>query len=109
MLPFLREEAKTLPHDSLYWRFGPQKAVRRGQWKLVDWRDHDAKKNSGWQLFDLSSDIGEQRDQAEKQPELVSQLSQDWEQWNAKNIAPLWHGSPAEDPTAPPRPAAKKQ
>jgi arylsulfatase A-like enzyme len=109
LLPFLREEAKAVPHDSLYWRFGPQKAVRRGRWKLVDWRDHDAKKNSGWQLFDLSSDVGEQRDQAEKQPELVSQLSRDWEQWNAKNIAPLWHGSPAEDPTAPPRPATKKK
>ncbi|QDU29019.1 Arylsulfatase [Anatilimnocola aggregata] len=109
LLPFLRSEAKGLPHDSLYWRFGPQKAVRRGQWKLVDWRDHDAKKNSGWQLFDLSSDIGEQRDQAEKEPELVAQLSRDWEQWNAKNIAPRWHGSPAEDPTAPPRPATKKK
>ncbi|WP_254509019.1 sulfatase family protein [Anatilimnocola floriformis] len=109
LLPFLREEAKTLPHDSLYWRFGPQKAVRRGQWKLVDWRDHDAKKNSGWQLFDLSSDVGEQTDQAEKEPELVAQLSRDWEQWNAKNIAPRWHGSPTEDPTAPPRPATKKK
>lgn len=109
LLPFLREDAKTLPHDSLYWRFGPQKAVRRGQWKLVDWRDHDAKKNSGWQLFDLSSDVGEQRDQAERQPELVAQLSRDWEQWNAKNIAPLWHGSPTEDPIAPPRRATKKK
>lgn len=109
LLPVLRGEAKAPPHDSLYWRFGPQKAVRHGQWKLVDWRDHDAKKNSGWQLFDLSSDIGEQRDQAEKQPALVAQLSSDWDQWNAKNIAPLWHGSPAEDPTAPPRPATKKK
>lgn len=109
LLPFLRGEVKTPPHDSLYWRFGPQKAVRHGQWKLVDWRDHDAKKNSGWQLFDLSSDVGEERDQAGKKPELVAQLSRDWEQWNAKNIAPLWHGSPAEDPTAPPRPATKKK
>jgi arylsulfatase A-like enzyme len=109
LLPFLRGEAKEPPHDSLYWRFGPQKAIRRGQWKLVDWRDHNAKRNSGWQLFDLSSDMGEQRDQAGKQPQLVAQLSHDWEQWNAKNIAPLWHGSPAEDPTAPPRPATKKK
>jgi arylsulfatase A-like enzyme len=109
LLPFLRSETKALPHDSLYWRFGPQKAVRHAQWKLVDWRDHDAKKNSGWQLFDLSSDLGEQTDQAGKHPELVAQLSRDWEQWNAKNIAPLWHGSPVEDPTAPPRPANKKK
>ncbi len=109
LLPFLRDEIKTLPHDSLYWRFGPQKAVRRGHWKLVDWRDHDAKKNSGWQLFDLSRDVGEQTDQAGKQPELAAQLSRDWEQWNVKNISPLWHGSPTEDPTAPPRPSTKKK
>ncbi len=98
-----------MPHTSLFWRFGPQKAVRRGQWKLVDWRDHDAKKSSGWQLYDLANDIGEQHDLAAAQPQLVAQLSQEWETWNAKNIAPLWHGSPTEDPTAPARPATTKK
>lgn len=109
LLPHLRGEANALPHTSLFWRFGPQKAVRRGQWKLVDWRDHEAKQNSGWQLYDLASDIGEQHDLAASQPQLVVQLSQEWEKWNAKNIAPLWHGSPTEDPTAPARPAATKK
>lgn len=109
LLPHLKGEANALPHTSLFWRFGPQKAVRRGQWKLVDWRDHDAKKNSGWQLYDLANDIGEQHDLAAAQPQLVAQLSQEWETWNAKNIAPLWHGSPTEDPTAPARPATTKK
>ena len=45
---------------------------------------------------------------ASSQPEAVAELSRDWEQWNAKNIEPLWHGSPTEDPTAP-QPAAKKK
>jgi len=108
LLPYLKSEASTVPHMSLFWRFGPQKAVRRGQWKLVDWRDFDAKKNSGWQLYDLASDIGEQHDLASTQPDLVAQLSREWETWNAKNIAPLWHGSPNEDPTAPAKPAKKK-
>ncbi len=58
LLPHLMGVNKALPHASLYWRFGPQKAIRRGQWKLVDWRDFDEKKNSGWQLYDLSNDIG---------------------------------------------------
>ncbi len=92
---------------SLYWRFGPQRAVRRGNWKLVDWRDFDEKKNSGWQLYDLSKDIGERNDLASSQPQLVAELSQVWKDWDAKNIAPLWHGSATEDPTAPPA-AAKK-
>jgi arylsulfatase A-like enzyme len=108
LLPYLKGEANASLHTSLYWRFGPQKAVRRGQWKLVDWRDHDAKQNSGWQLYDLANDIGERHDLAASQPQLVAQLRGDWEQWNAKNIAPLWHGSPTEDPTAP-TPSPKKK
>lgn len=108
LLPHLKSEASTVPHMSLFWRFGPQKAVRRGQWKLVDWRDFDAKKNSGWQLYDLASDIGEQHDLASTQPDLVAQLSREWDTWNAKNIAPLWHGSPNEDPTTPAQPTKKK-
>ncbi len=101
LLPYLRGENKAAPHASLFWRFGPQKAIRQGKWKLVDWRDLVAKKDSGWQLYDLSIDIGEQHDLAAAQPELVKQLSQQWDKWNADNIKPLWHGTPAEDPTAP--------
>jgi arylsulfatase A-like enzyme len=42
----------TAPHEALYWRFGPQKAIRKGKWKLVDWRDFETKQESGWQLYD---------------------------------------------------------
>jgi arylsulfatase A-like enzyme len=109
LLPHLTGQAATAPHESLYWRFGPQRAIRHGQWKLVNWRDFVEKKNTGWQLYDLSHDIGENHDLAAAHSQLVAQLSQSWNEWDAKNIAPLWHGSPNEDPTAPPRPAAKKK
>ena len=102
LLPHLTGET-TAPHDYLAWRFGPQKALRRGQWKLVDWRDFETKQNSGWQLYDLSQDIGEKNNLAAMRPELVAQLSREWDQWNTHNIALLWHGSPTEDPTAPAR------
>ena len=42
-------------------------------------------------------------------PQIVAELRRDWEQWNAKNVAPLWHGGPTEDPTAPARPTIKKK
>ncbi len=101
LLPHLTGENPAAPHEALYWRFGPQKAVRAGQWKLVDWRNMNAKQNSGWELYDLANDVGEQHNLAATQPQRVAQLAQQWEQWNTKNIAPLWHGSPNEDPTAP--------
>jgi|GEM_PF-256109 len=108
LLPFLTGEKAGSPHDSLYWRLGPQKAIRRGKWKLVDWRDFTNKSQSGWQLYDLSQDIGEQNNLAGTKPELVAELTRSWNQWNAKNIAPLWPGSPTEDPTAP-TPRGKKK
>jgi len=109
LLPHLAGEAGQPPHAALYWRFGPQKAIRRGQWKLVDWRDFVEKKNSGWQLYDLAADVGEQNDLAAARPEVVAQLSQEWNVWNTGNRAPLWHGSPTEDPTAPVGTNAKKR
>ena len=108
LLPHLTGETTAAPHDFLAWRFGPQKAIRRGQWKLVDWRDFETKQNSGWQLYDLSQDIGEKNNVAAMHPQLVAQLSRAWDEWNAQNIAPLWHGSPTEDPTAPARPVPAK-
>jgi arylsulfatase A-like enzyme len=107
LLPYLKGEKADAPHDSLAWRFGPQKAIRRGNWKLVDFRDMEAKTQSGWQLYDLSTDIGETKNRAAEEPETVAALSKAWDDWNAKNIPPQWHGSPNEDPTSPQKPAAK--
>jgi arylsulfatase A-like enzyme len=101
LLPHLLGENKVAPHEGLYWRFGPQKAIRKGNWSMVDWRDFEKKTNSGWQLFDLAKDIGQQNDLAARHPEIVAELSQAWQRWDAQNVAPLWHGGVTEDPTAP--------
>jgi arylsulfatase A-like enzyme len=101
LLPHLTGQRNDPPHAALYWRLGPQKAIRQGRWKLVDWRDFTAKTQSGWQLFDLTRDIGEGQDLAAAHPEIVAQLTQLWDRWNSRNAAPLWQGSSTEDPTAP--------
>ncbi|MFM8336355.1 MAG: sulfatase [Opitutaceae bacterium] len=98
VLAHLDGTRKDEPHAALFWRFGPQRAVRRGNWKLVDWRDFEAKTNSGWQLFDLAKDIGETDDLAAKHPERVAALAAEWARWNAGNREPLWSGTPNEDP-----------
>lgn len=107
LLPHLNGEKTAAPHETLAWRFGPQKAIRRGKWKLVDVRDMEAKTQSGWQLYDLDADIGETKNLSAAKPELVAELAKAWEDWNAKNMPPHWHGSPNEDPTSPQRPAKK--
>jgi arylsulfatase A-like enzyme len=109
LVPHLTGQNNSQPHAALYWRFGPQKAIRRGQWKLVDWRDFTAKTSSGWELYDLQHDIGEQQNLAATHPQRVAELSRAWNDWDEKNAAPLWHGSPTEDPTSPATTLPKKK
>jgi arylsulfatase A-like enzyme len=110
LLPWIRDARPGSPHESLFWRLGPQRAVRAGRWKLVDWRDFAAKRQSGWQLYDLTEDPGETRDLAGTQAALTARLVRAWEEWDRANIPPLWQGSSTEDPTAPEfRPPRKKQ
>ena len=35
LLPYFERQSGEHPHDALYWRFGPQMAIRQGDWKLV--------------------------------------------------------------------------
>lgn len=110
LLPWLRDGKSGPPHGNLFWRLGPQRAVRAGRWKLVDWRDFAAKRQSGWQLYDLTEDPGETRDLASEHPAITGRLIRLWEEWDRANIPPLWPGSSTEDPTAPEyRPARKKR
>lgn len=89
LLPFLSEEKKEAPHEALYWRFGPQRAIRSGDWKLVEAAE-------GVQLFNLRENISEQTDLAAKQPEKVKELETLYAAWNKDNIEPKWvPGDPA--------------
>ena len=55
------------PHTHLFWRNGPNRAVRRGHWKLIQTDNHV------W-LFDLKTDPGELKNLAEKHPDVVREL-----------------------------------
>ena len=38
----VKSEAEGDPHEFLYWRFGPEWAIRQGDWELVQGYDYDA-------------------------------------------------------------------
>lgn len=88
LLPRLARGAKPVPAEqrSLYWRFGAQAALRRGDWKLVRQGADDP-----WQMYNLSTDIGESKDLAPAEPERLKSLAADWQSWNAQLAAPLWN------------------
>jgi arylsulfatase A-like enzyme len=64
--------AQQRKHEFLYWEFherGFQQAARMGRWKSVL-----NKYGNKLELYDLESDIGEQRNIAEQHPEIVAKL-----------------------------------
>ena len=59
-------------HDALYWAFyegGGARALRRGRWKVVQ-----QPYRSEPRLYDLATDVGEDRDLAGEHPELLEDL-----------------------------------
>ncbi len=60
-------------HEALYWEIGSKQAMRMGRWKAV--RTGLKKGNTTIQLFDLESDIGEQKNVASKHPDIVARMS----------------------------------
>lgn len=74
MLPTLRQGAVD-PGRSLYWEHEGNCAVRRGRWKLVK------KHAQPWELYDMAADRTELHDRSGEHPELVAELSADYESW----------------------------
>ncbi len=69
------------PHKMLCWEYGPQWAIREGDWKLTYALPDISTKKPVLGLYDLSKDIGESHDLAAEQPELVKKLQANWETW----------------------------
>ena len=90
LLPYLQGEKSGPPHQTLYWRFGEQMAVRAGDWKLVRAREDKGQVPPSPALYHLSEDIGETQDLATQKPETVRQLQSLWDRWNAQQVKPLW-------------------
>jgi arylsulfatase len=72
MLPsLLGRPEKQEKHEYLYWELGGQQAIRMGNWKAVR-----RKPNMKIELYNLSTDLGEQHDVAEKDPEILTRMAE---------------------------------
>lgn len=89
LIPFLNGENKSKPHDTIYLRqFDRNRfAVRNGNEKIIiPW------KGAAPQLYDLSNDIGEQKDIAKERPKRVQELDVLRKKWNDNLIEPTFLG-----------------
>lgn len=99
LMPFVTGQKAGAPHETLYWRFGRQMAIRRGDWGLVRYDPGGDSGTSnmragviGPRLYNLREDIGQKKDLAAAQPERVREMQQAWDRWNAEQARPLWGG-----------------
>lgn len=91
LIPYITGDAQGTPHESLFWRFGTQRAIRQGDYKLRQ------QGNEPPQLFNLASDIGETKNIAREHPELVKKLEATYAEWNSQLAEPLWKSGKAAD------------
>ena len=57
-------------HESLYWEFRTQTAVRKDHWKAIR-----PKENADWELYDLRTDLSEEQDVAADHSDLLRTMT----------------------------------
>jgi arylsulfatase A len=83
LVPLLKNPIAKLKRDALYWHYPhyyptttPVSAIRQGDWKLLEYFE-----DNHIELYNLSNDIGEQNNLAEKMPEKAGELRKRLEAW----------------------------
>jgi arylsulfatase A-like enzyme len=86
ILPYLKGEKAEAPHETLYWRFWNQTAIRKGKWKYLQAGPRKY-------LFDMSTPEHETRNRIADEPEIAAALQADLKTWAAEQKTP---GVPSE-------------
>ena len=89
-LPLLTGALSSQPTRALHWRqHGPGGSIviREGKWKVYYNRELT---NAQPELYDLSQDISESNDLAEKHPEVLEKLMKKMNAWESELKDPLW-------------------
>jgi arylsulfatase B len=87
LLPYLTSDQDRLPHKQLYWRVGNNAALRQGAWKIVR-QAPGGRTLTTWRLYHLAEDLGEVKDLAHEQAEVLARLADAWTKIN-ETMLPL--------------------
>ena len=99
LMPLFGASENKFPERTLYWRRSGIKgpiALRDGNWKLLARNTPDQSP----ELYNLASDIGESRNLASENPEVLRRLQSKLDAWESQLVTPLWGpGSPGFEAT----------
>jgi arylsulfatase len=80
LAPIFRGEERE-GHEAVFWEHEGNRAVRKGDLKLVSEWNKKENRNGAWELYDLKADRTETNDLTSKHPETVEELSALYEAW----------------------------
>ncbi|WP_233143832.1 arylsulfatase [Colwellia chukchiensis] len=83
----LMNDTDSIRSESEYlgFEFWGGRGVVAGDWKLTGLYDQDTETMQAWQLFNLATDPGEQRDLAKEQPVVMKQMLSYWQDYVTNN------------------------
>lgn len=84
IIPYLTGKNDTRPHDKLFWKTENRGVVRNGDWKFMRFPDRPV------ELYDLTTDIGEHNNVADKHPELIKKFYKELSDWEMQMDRPRW-------------------
>jgi uncharacterized sulfatase len=93
LVPFLSGQRGDAPHEALYWRMGEERAIRRGDWKLIDGSDGHP------HLYNLANDPSERHNLFGQVPQVHARLEADLSRWSEQLAPASWipEGPPARE------------
>lgn len=84
LIPYLTGKNNGEPHETLYWRWLGQSAVRKGNWKYIRCDEREF-------LFDIENDFQEKQNLISKHPDKAAELFADLEKWTKQLVPPGIH------------------
>lgn len=110
LMPYLTGRNAGVPNPTVYWRAGPNFAIRDGTWKMweVNRADPSEAASVGAEvtpdgthavvsplgqyvmLYDLSGDLGETKNLSAAKPDIVAALKARLATWDKDNVPPQW-------------------
>ncbi len=102
LLPLLK--GGSLPDRALFWHYphygnqggAPSAAIRRGDWKLIEWHE-----DQHIELFNLTTDLSEQKNLAATEPQRVAELQAELAVWQKQVGAKFPTPNPRYNPNKP--------
>ena len=84
LVPLLDKDIEVDRHPYIFWEHDGNRAVRKGNWKLVAFRQKP------WELYNLADDPTELNDLVNEQSELAEELEQAYTDWAKRVDARDW-------------------